>query len=252
MQVFSGWYTHSLSTFPAKEWIGYAISKHIKWCQLNKVDYQFIASPMLKWYELCHKPEEWAYCTMIKYEAMRTFLNNERFGNIFYWMDLDIYPEDHSSIRDVLDIGSTVFLAPVHKKRCLLNYEPYECSKIFWSGLQHKEEYYMLNSGLFTMSRSTVAHFWDWLNKDYSIDTIQWWEAYRDKKVEIKRQVDDFLSHNGKVSRLDMIGTDEMLMDDWIHSTGIKFDTYPLDFFLGQNKRYTHYYGALKPDYPKI
>lgn len=84
MKIFSGWYTHQKSVWPKADWIGYAISNQLNWCRSIDFDYNFVASPMLQWSKLCHNPGAWAFGSFIKYEAMRIFLDNIKFGDTFF------------------------------------------------------------------------------------------------------------------------------------------------------------------------
>lgn len=256
MHVFSGWYTNNASNYNY-DWVGHALSYHIKWCQRTQFDYQFVASPMNVWSQLCHASTAWAFATFIKYEAMRIFMNNQSFGDIFYWIDLDVRPRYDASPLDLLNIGKTTFLAPKRDKHNLVGFDGYQCAKIFWSGLHHKPWYYALNTGIFTMSREHVNDFWRWLNKDHLINSRLWWDEYQNKKLKIKDEVDRFLCDRdgqGEVI-LDYVGTEEMLIEDWLHQTNIKFDQYPLSFLTSpdyeRDGKYVHYYGHHKQNYPK-
>lgn len=180
---------------------------------------------------------------------------------LFFWIDLDIYPNSSASATDLLNIGQTVFYAPSIQKRSLINDSPYECSKMFWSNLHLKESYYALNTGLFTMSRENVESFFNWLNKDHSMNTIAWWNDYLNKKTAIKNQVDVFLAtdgqkHKNETAKLDWIGTDEMLIEDWLHQinpifndhSGHKLISDPNEEYIA---KYIHYFGDNKLRYPK-
>ena len=262
MKIFSGWYSHQKSTWPRSDWIGYAITNQINWCRLIGFDYNFVASPMLEWSKLCHDPGAWAFGSFIKYEAMKVFLDDTKLGDIFFWIDLDIYPNDTASVTDFLNIGQTVLFAPLCNKGLLIDYDSYSCSKMFWSNLQLKETYYAFNSGIFTMSRANVENFFNWLNKDHSMNTIIWWNDYRDKKIAIKNQVDIFLINEGRKHKdckatLDWIGTDEMLFEDWLHEIKLEFNDYSSYGLISapddpKHAKFVHYYGSNKLKYPKI
>jgi len=256
MKIFSGWYNHTQSHWPKADWVGYAINNHINWCRSNDFDYNLVASPMLKWSKLCHDPWSWAFGTFIKFEAMKVFLDNEKFGDIFFWIDLDIAPTCNASPNDLLNIGSTVLFAPLRYKHNLDDYDGYQCAKMFWSGLQNKTSYNALNTCLFVMSRQNIINFLNWMNSIYSMDTIEWWNYYKQKKINIKNEVDNFLKNRDNTNvDINMVGTEEMLIEDWLHQNNIQFNQYPLAFLTSPDferpGKYVHYYGSHKQNYPK-
>lgn len=256
-RVYSGMYVHHQHrSWQSVDWVGHALARQLKWCQIQGLDYQFVVSPMNTWERLAAHPWSWTFGTMVKFEAMRQFLNDPYGGNRFNWMDLDVYPEDNATLADMTQAGENVLWAAMCKpsfcgypglNRAHLNMY----CKLIWGGSFAKPEYIALNSGMYSLSRSAVADFWSWLNRDFSIDTPAWWDDYNTKQIGCM----EFSANDGHEVDVFSYGSEESLLEEWLNQSAIKFSPFVDGVHglcdSGIRYKFTHYYGSSKSRYPK-
>lgn len=252
--VYSGLYVHNESRSDSN-WIGRAVSRHLRWCQQTEVDYRFIADPMNKWARMATYPWAWTFGTMIKFEAMRRFLRDPFGGNQFNWMDLDVYPEAGANIRDMTDAGENVLWASMCPPsfcgypRINRDHLNMYC-KLIWCGNYTKPKYLALNTGMYSLSRSAVTDFWLWLNRDFDIDKSEWWDDYHARQIRCK----EISAKDGHEVDAFSYGSEESLLEEWLNQSAIEFSPFADGVHglcdSGKQHKFTHYYGARKCDYP--
>ncbi len=253
MRLYSGLYAPPSNK--ALPWISRALVRHLQWCQLQNVEYTFVASPMNQWAKLCSYPWAWSFGTMIKLEAMRDFLEVPSRGDVFIWMDLDSYPEDEATIDDIAQFGSNVLSAPLTEPSFCgypgLNYAHLNTyCKMIWGGHYRRPAYLSLSTGMFALSREAIENFWSWLNKDFHIDSAAWWAAYHLKQADCSELVREL----GYAVEPFHFGTEEALMEDWLNSEPLEFHEFGFSVHglcdSGNRHKFTHYYGGHKERYP--
>jgi hypothetical protein len=252
-RIYSGLYVHQ-SSQPAT-WAGRALSRQLQWCQQQAIEYTFIASPMNAWAKYAAYPWSWTFGTLVKFEAMRDFLDNPSRGNVFIWMDLDVYPETDAKLSDMTDIGENVLWAAMCKPSFCgypgidRNHLNMYC-KLIWGGSYAKPEYLALNTGMYSLSRSAVADFWKWLNRDFNIDTFEWWDDYNAKQSKCRA----FSAKDGHEVDAFSYGSEETLLEQWLNQSSTRFAPFGCDihglYDSGRQHKFTHYYGSAKDRYP--
>lgn len=153
-------------------------------------------------------------------------------------MDLDIYPTpaayEYSLPR------KNLLYAPLVE----LNYgEKHNCShmtkKKQWGG--HTAEYLALASGMYILDRETAFSLWDWINKDYPINSQKWWDVYYEKQLALSPEHPyDY-------------GSEEAIMEEWLNKTLPQFTQLTDDIHSVHpeyNPKFLHYHGRRKAEYP--
>ena len=249
-RIYSGLYV-PVTSEGDHAWVGRAIARHLRWCGARGVEYSFVASTLERWSAPAAYPWSWSFGTLVKFEAMRLFLMSPENGDTFIWMDLDIYPEDNASIKDLTSLGQNLLAAP--------SVSPAFCGypmpgpahlntycKLLWTGLGNKSEYYALCTSLFSLSRPLVESFWEWLGP---MDTPGWWSCHHSRQIRCAE-----LGRGAGAVEPFCFGTHEAIMEDWLNETKPEFTQ--LDFVLhglcdsGEKHKFTHYYGSHKDSYP--
>lgn len=252
--IYSGYYVHDrYPPWGPLAWVGDAIARQMSWCREQHLDYNLVASTMLPWSNLYDVPWAYAFCTLIKLEAMRRFLNTST--ETFIWMDLDVYPEKDAQFSDITALGTNCLYAP----RCKPAYCGYPSAlnngfmygKLLWTNKQDNEDYSAVSAGMFSLSRVNVAKFWAWLNKDFDIDTAAWWDAYKLKQIQCAERAATY----GYTYKHYDFGTDEALIEEWLNIEPIVFRQLGDDVhgLVGRDVKlkFTHYYGGHKSSYPR-
>lgn len=255
MLISSGFYIHPNSQYSV-EWVGRALRKQLSWCQDQDVEYDFLASTMGTWGKFATWPESWTFGTLLKFESIRRFLDSPRMGDRFFWMDLDIYPVQCATSKDLSSLQMTSFFAPKSTPSfCGFpgemdpNHAHMYC-KLIWAGTYRRSSFHAVSSGMFSLSRSDAERFWAWLNRDYSIDSQGWWDAYREKQ----RRCAMIVRELGNPNVADhSFGSEEMILEEWLNTEEIDFGQIGVDVthLVGMGSpKFVHYYGPTKSSYP--
>ena len=256
-RIYSG-LSVAAGTQDPHNWAGRALSRHLRWCREREIEYTFIASPCNRWARLAAYPGSWTFGTLIKFEAMRDFLENGKRGEVFIWMDLDVYPEKHARLEDMTDLGTNVLAAPLTPpSMCgwpgLDRNHLHMYTKLTWAGRRgwlNCYEYLALSSGMFSLNLPTLVGFWEWLNRDHSIDSPEWWEAYRQRQVRCAAEA----AGAGECLEPFLFGSEEAILEDWLNEEPIEFAQFGFQIHglcdAPGRRSFTHYYGNNKEKYP--
>jgi hypothetical protein len=257
MLISSGFYVHPNSQYSV-DWVGRALRRQLRWCRDQDVEYDFLASTMGTWGKLATWPGSWTFGTLLKFESIRRFLDSPRMGDRYFWMDIDVYPSVNASINDLLELPSTSFFAPkASPSFCGFpgemdpNHAHMYC-KLVWAGTYRREFFHAASTGMFSLTRSDAERFWAWLNRDFSIDSPEWWAAYRDKQMRCSVIVQE-LGNEGVSEH--WFGSEEMIIEEWLNSEQVYFgqiDTSVTHLVGMGNPKFVHYYGITKNQYPEI
>lgn len=240
-------------------WIPRAVTRWSHWCRQAGFEYRFVARSLTQWSQHAHFPYAWEFGANIKYVAIEEFLKDESLGDRFLWIDPDIYPKDEALRFDWNALPLTTFMTRdlppswAGYPGPMDGNNQHALCKLIWTGRQEKSSSIVFDAGLMSMSRETAQSFWDWLNRDHSIHSEEWWAAHAEKQAACTKVLLDIGVSNAVAW---MFGTDEMYFEDWVNSTDVQFSRLP----EGVHEHYckgqecdailVHYNGQNKAAYP--
>lgn len=255
MLISSGLYVHPNSQYSV-DWVGRALRKQLSWCRDQGIEYDFLASTLGDWSKFANWPESWSFGTLVKFGSIRRFLDDHKRGDLYVWIDLDIYPREEACVWDICGGSKSTFFAPLAQPSYCgfpgpmdpKHYHMY--NKLFWAGTYGSSWFNAVNSAIFAMTRADAERFWIWLNRDASIDSPAWWESYRQKQYRCATLVAE-LGNEGVPEH--SFGTEEMFIEEWLNSQNVSFksiDSSVVKLFGEGDAKFIHYYGSMKNHYP--
>lgn len=222
------------------------------WCRHVGIEFVSEVFSLTKWSKLTPWECSFEFGTYVKFASIESFLNNKSRGDRYIWFDTDIYPTQKAYGWKPSSLPENGFWGwwrhnpewtsdPNHR---------HTWGKIAWCK-QINDPHFSVGSGIFCLTRRDLQDFWDWLNKDHSINTKQWWQEHYNRLVETDAYVK---SLGGVNSHVWMYGLDEHYIEEWVNSSGVVWEEISHDihaiYYHNPEAILHHYDGQTKEYYP--